>query len=302
MSTSGLRIGLVGLDTSHAIGMTKLLNDPNHPDHVAGGRVVVAYPGGSPDFEWSHSRVQGFTDELRDKYDVWMVDSPEAVAEAADLVFITSVDGRVHLPQFERIVRFKKPTFIDKPFALNIADARKIFDLADRFGVPVMSSSSLRYCDVIRSAVGESRDGILGCDAYCPTAEEPTQQGLFWYGIHGMEMIVAAMGVGCKEVRAYRNESTDLIAMIWSDGRVASLRGFRDGFSSYGITVHRKEDARTADLSQSKRFYLAGLVKAILGSLPSGKSDISAAETLEIIQVIEAANQSRDFDKPVTLR
>ena len=52
-----MKIGIIGTDTSHSIAFTELLNDPNHRYHVKGGEIVVAYPGGSPDFELSASRV-----------------------------------------------------------------------------------------------------------------------------------------------------------------------------------------------------------------------------------------------------
>ena len=38
----GMRVGIIGLDTSHATAFTKLLNTPDDPQHVPGGRVVVA--------------------------------------------------------------------------------------------------------------------------------------------------------------------------------------------------------------------------------------------------------------------
>ena len=47
---SDLKIGLVGLDTSHCVAFTKCLKDPNNPEHVKGGKVVWAFPAGSPDF------------------------------------------------------------------------------------------------------------------------------------------------------------------------------------------------------------------------------------------------------------
>src|SRR5439155_1565158 len=37
-SGAELRIGLIGLDTSHVIAFTKLLNDPKSPQHVPGGK------------------------------------------------------------------------------------------------------------------------------------------------------------------------------------------------------------------------------------------------------------------------
>src|SRR3954449_4245839 len=118
-----LKIGMVGLDTSHVVAFTGLLNEPSNPYHVAGGKVVAAFPGGSPDMDVSRSRFEGFTKTLREKYAVEMKDSPEAVAEAVDLVMILSVDGRVHRAQFEQTAKFKKPTFIDKPFAVTVEDA-----------------------------------------------------------------------------------------------------------------------------------------------------------------------------------
>ena len=65
-----LRVGLIGLDTSHVVAFTQLLNDPTHPDHVPGARVVAAFKGGSPDVEASATRVDGFTATLRDKWQI----------------------------------------------------------------------------------------------------------------------------------------------------------------------------------------------------------------------------------------
>jgi len=68
-----LRIGMIGLDTSHVIAFTKLINDPTVPDHVPGGKVVAAYKGGSDDIESSYSRVDGFTKQLQDDFGVQIV-------------------------------------------------------------------------------------------------------------------------------------------------------------------------------------------------------------------------------------
>ena len=38
-----LRIGMIGLDTSHVIVFTRTFNDPKSPDHVPGGKVVAAF-------------------------------------------------------------------------------------------------------------------------------------------------------------------------------------------------------------------------------------------------------------------
>jgi predicted dehydrogenase len=298
---SNLRIGMIGLDTSHVIAFAKLLNDPKNEHHVPGGKITVAFPGGSQDFPLSKNRVEGFTKDLRENFGVKIVDSPEAAAEQCDLLFIESVDGRVHREQFERTVKFKRPTFIDKPLTVNSADAEAIAKLAAEQGVPVMSCSSLRYYDNFQEALAPRRGSVLGCDAYGPMSEEPTQPGLFWYGIHTAEVVVAAMGTGCKEVHATKNADFDLITCEYTDGRVATIRGARKGHGNFGVTLHDANGATYVDMSSVKRPGYASLLAAIMRSLPNGKSDIPIAETLEVIDLIEAANESRKTGHSVRL-
>ncbi|MHC4643750.1 MAG: gfo/Idh/MocA family oxidoreductase, partial [Planctomycetota bacterium] len=66
------RLGMIGLDTSHVIAFTKLINDPakNY-----GCKVVVGYSGGSPDIPSSANRVDQFTKQLQDDFGVEIVDS-----------------------------------------------------------------------------------------------------------------------------------------------------------------------------------------------------------------------------------
>ncbi len=288
-----LRLGMIGLDTSHVTAFASLLNDEANQWHVPGGRVVAAYPGGSADFALSASRVGKFTAEMQEKYSVQILPSPEAVAEAVDLLMIESVDGRVHLEQFGRTIRYRKPTFIDKPIATTLADAEAIFRMASEAGVAVMSSSSLRFTKPLVDALTGAAGAVLGCDAFGPMAEESTQPGLLWYGIHSVEMLVRVMGLGCREVRACRNEGNDLVTLVWGDGRVASLRGLRGAHSKFGVTLHYKGEARFVDAGASPKPLYAGLLEAIMQSLPQGKMAVPLEETIEVMRIIEATNRSR---------
>src|SRR5688500_5162256 len=114
MPGTELTIGLVGLDMSHAVEFTRRLNDPDNIEHVPGARVVAGWPGGSKDFPLSWSRVGKFTTEVRDRFGVEIVDTPEAAAERADVIFVTAADARVHRVLFDRVLPFKRPIFIEK--------------------------------------------------------------------------------------------------------------------------------------------------------------------------------------------
>src|SRR5688572_28194244 len=140
-----LRVGMIGLDTSHVVQYLNHLNDPKHKDHVPGAKIVAGFKGGSPDVESSRTRVDGFTQTAVEKFGVKMYDSIEELAKNVDAILILSVDGRPHLDQFRRTMAAKKPVFIDKPLAGSLKDALEIARLSRENKVPVFSSSSLRY-------------------------------------------------------------------------------------------------------------------------------------------------------------
>ena len=297
-----IRIGIIGCDTSHVPAFTKEFNDPKASGDMAGFRVVAAFPGGSPDFELSISRVGGYRKTLEEEYGVKMMGSPAEVAGAADLLVLGSCDGRVHRKQFEETVGFHRPTFIDKPIATSSADAKAIFDLAARENVPVMSCSALRYAENLVKAIKEGEGPVVGVDVFGPMGEEKTQPGLFWYGIYCVEVIERVMGVGCKEVRATTNKEGDLISFVYGDGRMASMRGMRAGHHKFGAVIHREKGYQFVDISGGKRSYYAGMLDAIMASLPMRRSDIKPEETMEVVGMIEAANESRGTGEMVKVR
>jgi len=294
------RIGLVGLDTSHVIAFTKLLNVMTEKDHIPGARVIAGYPGGSDDIDVSRNRVEGFTKDLREKYGVEIMNSPEDVAKACDMVFITAVDGRIHKELFARTVPFKRPTFIDKPFTTSLADAKEIFRLAEENNVPVMSCSSLRYADGLADMLAKGSP-VIGCDAFGPMDLISQLPGFYWYGVHVVEIMQRIMGTGCESVTVTKTDDFDLLSARWSDNRVATMRGIRHSHHKFGVTLHRKDDFDFVNLQQNKRAWYANMLDAILKTLPQGKTAVSKEDTLEVIKIIEAANESRETGKTVTL-
>lgn len=300
--SSPLRIGLIGLDTSHAVAFTGLLNDPDAEHHIPGGKVVAAYPGGTADWPLSSSRVEGYTQQLRDDFGVAIESNPKQVAESTDLLLITAADGREHRKLLEQVAPLGRPTFVDKPFATSTADAEAMLQLADEHGFPLMSCSALRYAEVFTAALKDDTQGAVGgIDVFGPMILEPALPGLFWYGCHSVEMIVAAMGPGCREVRVSTTETTDTFSMIWDDGRVATLRGTRDGHLLFGLTLHRETGFQQVDIQAGQTPFYADMLKAILTSLPVGHSAVPHREMLEAVRIMEAGNRAREADTAITL-
>jgi predicted dehydrogenase len=296
MKNSELKIGMIGLDTSHAPAFARCFNKTDHAEHIAGGRVTVGYPGGSKDFDLSINRLEGYTKQLREEFGVSIVDSPEAVAEQADLVFIMTCDGRAHRGLFERVAKFGKPTFIDKPMATSAADAAEMFRRAKENGVTLMSCSSLRYAEPLVEALDHCADlgTIAGCDVFGPMEIHPPLPGLFWYGIHSVEMVNRIMGRGCKQVWVTTIKDGDVMTLAYEDGRVAVVRGLRKGHHKFGATIHREKGPQLVNASETKRSYYASLLDAVMRSLPKGHSDVEQDDTMEIMRILEAGNKARE--------
>lgn len=297
-----VRIGMIGLDTSHVTAFTELLNNTNHPYHVPGGTVAVGYPGGSSDFELSYSRIEGFTEKLRSEYNVRIVPTPEEVAESCDAILLESVDGRAHRELFERIAPYRKPVFVDKPFAVSSDDAKAIFRTAEQYGIPVMSCSAVRYGEALTRAIADDRLGsIIGMDCYGPLALQPTQPGLFWYGIHTVDMLYSALGSSCLQVKSAVTEEHDVVIGEWADGRIGAIRGNRRGNNGFGALLHREKGTQYVDLASNAKPYYASLLEQIMAMIATGKPGIRPEETAEIIRFIEAANESRQTGETVRL-
>ncbi|MDQ0338566.1 putative dehydrogenase [Caldalkalibacillus uzonensis] len=297
-----IRIGIVGLDTSHVVAFTQLLNDSDHEYHIPGGRVTMAYPGGSPDFELSISRVEGYKKTLQQDYGVQIVDSITEVAKHTDAILLESVDGRVHLEQFRQLAPFQKPVFIDKPLATTYKEACEICEMASQYNVPLMSSSALRFAQGLTNVLKEkSKGNVIGADCYGPMTLEPTQPGLFWYGIHSVEMLFAVLGHSCVKVQAIANQDHDLVIGEWEDGRIGTVRGNRMGNRQFGAMIHFEQGSQWVDISADVKPYYASLLEKIMQMFTSRNPIIEIKETLQIIRFIEAANQSRQSRFPVVL-
>jgi Oxidoreductase family, NAD-binding Rossmann fold len=286
---NSLKIGMIGLDTSHCPAFVKLLNDATNEFHVPGAKVVKAFPGGSELFSNSVSRVEGFTNDLKE-LGIEICDSIEATAEGMDAFLLESVDGRQHLEQFKILAQYGKPVFIDKPFACCFEDAKAIVELAKEKNIPVMTASAIRY----GKGIDVLRDGskVESCEAFGPMALLDDYRDYFWYGIHSAETLYSFMGTGCKQVQTTSTDTVDVIVGTWADGRIGTLRGNRVGANGFGCMLTVEGATKFALVSPEVPYY-ALMLKKMVPFFQTGVSDIPLEESLEIIAFLEAASQSR---------
>lgn len=283
-----IKIGIIGLDTSHAPAFAKLFNTENADPELSGFVVVAAFPQGSTEIKTSIDRIPEYTKQVQG-YGVEVVDSIQKLLSMVDVVLLETNDGRPHLEQAREVFRAGKPVFIDKPVAGSLKDAVAIYKEAAEKNIPVFSCSSLRYMKNVVAVRGENKIGkVLGADTFSPATLEPHHPDLFWYGIHGVEVLFTVMGKGCESVTRFQTEATDIVVGKWKDGRLGTFRGTRNGKHDYGGTAYGTE----GNINLGPFDGYEALAKKIGTFFKTKSSPVDPRETLEIYAFMEAADES----------
>ena len=279
-----IKVGMIGLDTSHCIAFTKELNNASAKEDVARCRVIACYPKGSPDIESSTSRVPKYTEEIK-ALGVEIVDSIDELVKRVDCVLLETNDGRPHLAQAIPVFKAGKPVFIDKPLAGSLPDCIALFASAKKYNCPMFCSSSLRYGKSTQSVRAGEFGKVTRCETSGTVDLEKTHPDLYWYGIHGCEALYTVMGPGCETVtRGQTADGKVEVTGQWSGGRTGI---FREG--SYGGKALTEKGEVEVGKSDGYRPLIVEIVKFFRTRQPP----IAAKETVELYAFMEAADESK---------
>jgi predicted dehydrogenase len=293
-----IRVGMIGLDTSHVVAFSRILNDPSNPNHVPGAKVVAAYRGGSPDLPSSRDRIDKFTAQLKEEFGIEIVDDIKTLCSKVDAILLESVDGRIHLEQVKPVFEAGKPVFIDKPLAATLEDALEIGRLGKQHGVAWWSSSSLRYSPIVQQVKSPKMTGAI---TWGPASLEATHHlDLSWYAIHAIEMLYAILGPGCERVSRTFTDDADVIVGEWSDGRTGVVRTIRNSKAGYGAIAFGSDKIR---ISEDEGAAYAKMLGDVVEFFKTKQPPVSNDETLEIFRFMDAALRSKQGGgAPVALR
>jgi hypothetical protein len=294
-----LRIGIIGLDTSHSEQFTLRLNDPANPSHIPGARVVVAFPGGSPDIEESKSRVEGFTATVRDKFGVRIVGSVAEACKDVDAILLLSLEGRPRLEQMRQIIAAGKPVFMDKPVAASLKDAVEIYKLAATAQAPVFSASAVRwYPGVLEVANAEKDTGaqrhLLRSGARPAASSRPV---LLRHSSHRGALHRHGRWLSVRD--AHHHVLGLRHRPVVGESRTGTLHAIHEGAKAYKLI--RFGDTQITE--QKSEGDYTPMLREIIKFFQTKQAPVSPKQTLEIYAFMEAAEESkRRGGKSVALR
>ncbi|MDD2930457.1 MAG: Gfo/Idh/MocA family oxidoreductase [Fermentimonas sp.] len=283
-----VKIGIIGLDTSHSIAFTKFINGDDKKEEYNDFIIVAAYPYGSKTIKSSYDRIPVNSDQMKEM-GVEIVATIAELLEKVDCVLLETNDGNLHLEQANEVFKAGKTVFIDKPLGATLGQAIAIYQLAREYNVPLFSSSALRYVPQTQKLRNGDFGKVLGADCYSPATREKTHPDFGWYGIHGVEMLFTVMGTGCVSVNRISAEGTDVVTGLWDDGRIGTFRGIRTGKGIYGGSAFTENGVVDAGTYEGYEVLLTEILKFFR----TGIAPVSEEETLEIFTFMEASNESK---------
>lgn len=288
-----IKLGILDFDTSHAVEFTKRLNHKiiAEDQWVNGAQVVIGCAGES---RMAPQRIKEYTPQM-EKLGVSLVDKPAEMIGKVDGMLIESLEGGPHLERARPFLEAGIPCFIDKPFACKIDDARAMVRLAEKHKVPIFSASSLRYSpELVAYLADNAKHGkIQGAIAYGPaelSGSEIHNPGLFHYGIHAVEILYTVMGPGCRRVTCTHEKGVDVVTGQWDGGRVATVRGLRDGARPFGCLAFTDKGAQTVPIGTA--YIYRELLKKVVSMFETRKAPLDPAVTVEMVGFMEAALKS----------
>lgn len=277
-------LALIGLDTSHTVEFTKLMQHPEHKV-VDGLRAVKAFrfPSAFQTEEGQDKRQAALIEMGVD-----MAATIEDAVDGVDAILLEINDPALHLSYFEQVVGLGKPVFIDKPLANTMTEGRRIKELAEAAGTPVWSSSSLRFIPMLADARQTITTPAIG-QTFGALGKAATGSDLVWYGVHAVEMLVAALGVGACGVRAIEDKLGITLVVAYHDNRRGLVECLR-GLSKYGGRLQSKDGVCFFDSGVGSPY--VSLMSALRTFVFERTIPVPLSESLEVLAILEAGEKS----------
>ncbi|RKN84900.1 Gfo/Idh/MocA family protein [Paenibacillus ginsengarvi] len=206
---------------------------------------------------------------------VELLGSIQEVVDRSDYLVVLSPDHpQFHEELAELPLRSGKPTYVDKTFAPSQAIAQRLFELAEKHGTPLFSSSALRYA----AEYGKlDKTGIDMINSVGP--------GSFAnYSIHQIEPIVSLLGSEAERVMFIGTERTPAWLIGFAGGRQAAIHHFAG--APFSLSVHYGAAGKSAAVRAESDFF-GSFIADLVRFFESGEPAVDPAETIAIMTIIE---------------
>ncbi len=282
-----LRIGIIGLDTSHTVEFARRLHpaaDCPPEQRVAGVTVTRCMR-----FETPFQDRAGLDGRQRDleRWGIEVTEDFDAAVAGADALLLEINDPTLHLEYVRRCAGLGVPLFLDKPLAQDLAAGLQIARVAAQRDLRLCSASSLRFAAGLQAACAAAPDP-RHVSTYGTINRAPAGSSLVWYGVHAVEMLVRAIGRGAATASTHSCGDGAIIVVEYADGRTGVVE--LAAGSGYGGVL--RSGAAAAPYTVDMAGVYTALLNALLPFLAGGPPPVPLEDAVEVIAILDAAERS----------
>ncbi len=285
-----IRIGLVGVNTSHADAFSRIFNgSADEASRLDSGRIVAI---------WGNADDPGRITTLAETHRIaTTVSDPVDMIGTVDAVLVVddTGGGARHTELARPFLEAGLPVFIDKPMTTAYADAVALFDLAGAHDAPLLSCSALRFAVEIEAAKHE-----LAAAGTLSSIVSVGPGDWFYYGVHAVELLGVIAGTGASWVHRHALPDKDITVIGYEHGPAAVVETLRDAAYVFHLTAFGADGFASVHVEDAIGFY-TNTMQAFATMATTGVSPLRREQTLEVIAILEAGNRSAERGARVDL-
>ena len=224
------------------------------------------------------------TDSWCKKYGIEKLSTIEEIVEKSDYIIVLSPDNPEQHEKLTQIPLMSgKPVYVDKTFSPDLMSGVRMFELADKHGTPMFSSSALRFAKEL-SAYPNERVNPRTVEFVATMGPGSFET----YSVHQLEMIVALMGPRANRIKSLSTKNDRTLVIEYPDGRRASMHQMPQ--LPFQLSLQLKDGDGEYIPQCSDTFQR--LINAMLDFFETGKPAVPKEETLTIMALIEAGSKA----------
>ncbi len=279
-----LELGIVGSDNSHALHFAQIANQS---DLGVDRCRVVGICGAEPD-RTQEVAEEGGIDEI--------YETPEDMVDVVDAALVVDRHGGLHREHAMPFLEAGLPVFVDKPFAVDLADVEAMIDAAREHDVPVTSFSTVRFAPTTLELADrvEGIGEVKAAQLAGPCDFDSQYAGPYFYATHVVAMAAPLVGESVETVRAHRNGDTVTVTADWGEDTGVAITYVTNAAYQFRATLFGTDDVLAEEVSLDG-CYEAGF-EVVLDMFETGEWPLSAEQLKRPIAFVDAIEKSLEAD------
>ena len=280
-------IGIIGAENSHTVAIAKTINI----DRLVSGFSVTHVWGETPD-DAKDAQDRGLIPNI--------VEEPEDRIGQVDAAIVDHRHPKYHLPAVRPLLEAGIPLFVDKPFCYRLDEGKEFLARARELDVPVCSFSVLPKQASFAQLQEDVRElgRIISVVSTGPCDIDSEYGGVFFYGIHQVDMVVRLLDQDITHVQLNRGEQNHTATLYSASGAISTMNLIGEGRVGFHVSVIGEKGRTDRVIGYDENTYLTGVLD-FCRMFSTGETDETDGSILTPVAVLEALEKSQESGEKV---